>query len=144
MELMMHLNQLAACSFAVLGLLAVAGAAQARDGNLGTPIPGGAAPETASGDRWAVIGSGCVFSRGKGFVSAVSDGTGACIVKFNKNVTRCLYVATIGLPGISGTEIPGQIAVVRRVTDPNAVYVTTQDSAGTLANRGFHLLVGCG
>jgi hypothetical protein len=140
----MHLHKLVACSFIALGLLAAGGTVQAGDGNRGTPVPGGAAPETASGDRWAVIGSGCVFNRGKGFVSAVSDGTGACIVKFNKNITRCVYVATIGLPGISGTETPGQIAVVRRVTDPNAVYVTTQDSAGIPANRGFHLLVGCG
>lgn len=142
----MYLHKLAACSFAALGLLAVAaGAAQAGDGNRGTPIPGsGIEPATATGDRWAVIGRGCVFNRGKGFVSAVSDGTGACIVKFNKNVTRCLYVGTIGLPGISGTETPGQIAVVRRVSDPNAVYVTTQDSAGNLSDRGFHLLVGCG
>lgn len=138
----MYFHRLVACSFAVLSLMAVA--AEAGDGNRGTPVPGGSAARTASGDRWAVIGSGCVFARGKGFVSAVSDGTGACIVKFNRNVTRCVYLGTIGLPGISGTETPGQIAVVRRVSDPNAVYVTTQDSAGNLSNRGFHLLVGCG
>jgi hypothetical protein len=127
--------------------IVTASAAMADKGeNSGPAVAAGVAPATASGDRWAVIGSGCIFSRGKGVVSVTrgDSATGSCVVRFNKNVTGCVYVGTIGLPGSVGVSPPGEITVVRRNSVPQAVYVATYNSAGTQTDRGFHLLVGCG
>ena len=120
--------------------------AVAAEPNAGPGVPGGIAPATASGDRWAVIGAGCVFSRGKGVVSVLrgDTATGSCVVRFNMTVTGCVYNATIGLPGISGTSPPGFVTVVRRNTVPQAVYVELRNSGAALADLGFHLVVGCG
>jgi hypothetical protein len=118
----------------------------AKGENSGPAVAAGVAPATASGDRWAVINAGCSFARGKGVVSVTrgDSATGSCVVRFNKNVTGCVYVGTIGLSGSVGVSAPGEITVVRRNTIPQAVYVATYNSAGTLTDRGFHLLVGCG
>jgi hypothetical protein len=118
----------------------------AKSENSGPAVAAGVAPATASGDRWAVINSGCIFARGKGVVSVTrgDSATGSCVVRFNKTVTGCVYVGTIGLSGSVGVSAPGEITVVRRNTIPQAVYVSTYSSSGSQSDRGFHLLVGCG
>lgn len=126
-------------------LFAFSSASIAGKPNTGTPDLGGIGSATASGDRWAVVNSDSSFARGKG-VAQVTRGdtaTGSYVVRFNRNVTSCMYQATIGLSGISGVENPGEISVVRRVSNANSVYVETRDSGGILADRGFHLYVGC-
>jgi hypothetical protein len=68
---------------------------------------------------------------------------GAFIVGFDRNVRSCAYVATIGLPGAATTEEPGFITTVGAAVSVNAVFVTTHDVAGALADRDFHLQVIC-
>ncbi len=127
-------------------IVTASAAMAAKSENAGPAVGVGVAPATASGDRWAVIDAGCTFARGKGVVSVTrgDSATGSCVVRFNKNVTGCVYVATIGLSGSVGVSSPGEITVVRRNTIPQAVYVATYNSGGSQTDRGFHLLVGCG
>lgn len=142
-----NLQQAVRC-LAIAGVLVgalSAASAYAAPQNRGVIVPGGAAAETASGDRWAVVNRNATLARGKGVV-AVSRGdtaSGSYIVTFNKDVTRCLWTATIGLPGTIGVEQPGEITTVRRFNNPRAVYVTTHNSSGAQQDRAFHLFVGC-
>jgi hypothetical protein len=63
-------------------------------------------------------------------------------VVFNRDVSDCAYVATIG---DSGDRIPpsGEISVARRSGNDNAVFIATYDSDGNPANREFYLAVHC-
>jgi hypothetical protein len=72
-----------------------------------------------------------------------SNLVGAFVVFFDRNVRDCAYVATIGLPGAVSTEQPGFITTVGAAVSADAVFVTTHDVAGTLADRSFHLQVSC-
>ena len=62
-------------------------------------------------------------------------------VIFDRDVTHAAYVASIGSPEFSGIEQTGEITVVGRVGNPRGVFITTTDSAGNFADRGFHLVV---
>jgi len=75
--------------------------------------------------------------------SAAHLSTGSYEVIWNRNVRGCAYIATIGLSGSSGSSPSGEITVVGRVNRVRGVFLTTHDSTGTLADRGFHLVVVC-
>jgi hypothetical protein len=62
---------------------------------------------------------------------------GAYEVVFSRNVTRCAYVATIGLSGSSGVSPSGAITVVGRFGNPNGVFIATSNSGGTPTDLGF-------
>jgi hypothetical protein len=113
--------------------------------NVGTARSGPAAnPDVAKKDRSAVVNADGTIARGKGVVSVThSAGAGSYIVFFNKNVRNCTYVATIGLGGASGTSARGFITTVGAAAGEDGVFVTTDDTAGNPAERGFHLYVGC-
>jgi len=132
---------------AIVGLGAVAApvAFSAGGDNVGPAQVGPAAsPDVAKKDRWAVIDANGAIARGKGVVSVThSAGAGSYIVFFDKNVTACLFSATIGLSGSSGTSARGFITTVGAAAGATGVFVTTDDISGTPAERGFHLYVGC-
>jgi hypothetical protein len=93
---------------------------------------------------WAVVdGTTGNLDRGNGVTFTNKSDTGDYQVRFNKNVRNCVYVATVGLPGSLGVELPGQIGVVGENASVNGVWIDTYDSAGTEADRSFHLLVDC-
>lgn len=69
------------------------------------------------------------------------DGDGVYRVLFSQNVSRCAWVATIGLPN-DGVPPPGEISVAGLI-NPNAVQVRTFISNGNPADRPFHLAVHC-
>ena len=99
----------------------------------------------ASADRWAVVNQNGTLARGKGATAsgyAYPGVLGAYRVVFNKNVSQCMYVATLGTEYPS-TPASGEIAVAPDVADVRAVHVVTRNSAGVATNRPFHLLVGC-
>lgn len=128
-----------------MAALSVAGNAVAVENASGTADRPAVGSATATGDRWAVVNGNGTFARGKG-VAQVSRGetpAGSYIVRFNRDVTSCMYQATIGLADIKGVSAPGEITVVRRYNDANAVYVTTSNSSGVRTDLGFHLYVGC-
>ncbi len=131
----------------VAGLIAVTApvASGAGGDNVGPAATGPAAsPDTQKKDRYAVVDANGAIARGKGLVSVThTAGAGSYIVIFNKNVRSCVYDATIGLSGASGTSARGFITVVGAAVDVNGVFVTTDDISGNAAERGFHLQVGC-
>jgi len=124
----------------------IASGAVGGGGDNSGPVATGAKPgiDVAKQDRWAVVNADGTFGRGKGVVSVThTAGAGSYIVLFNKNVRSCMYVATIGLSGDSGTSLRGFITTVGAAVDVKGVFVTTDDTAGNPAERGFHLYVGC-
>ena len=70
-------------------------------------------------------------------------GAGSYIVKFDRDVRSCSYTASIGLSGASGTSARGFVTVVGAAGFTNGVFVTTDDTSGSTAERGFHLQVLC-
>jgi hypothetical protein len=90
---------------------------------------------------YAVVNADGSLARGFQAVEARNLGTGFYEVIFNVDVTGSAYIATIGSSATSGIEQTGEITVVGRAGTPNGVFVTTTDSAGTFADRGFHIAV---
>jgi hypothetical protein len=110
---------------------AAAGTPRAADGTLGMALMGA-----------SVTGTG-TLTRGSGVTAAnrIGVSTGEYTVFFDRDITDCIYTATIG-PGGGGAAV-GQISVAQRLLTENGVYVATQDSAGAQADRPFHLTVFC-
>uniref|UniRef100_B8HR20 Secreted protein n=1 Tax=Cyanothece sp. (strain PCC 7425 / ATCC 29141) TaxID=395961 RepID=B8HR20_CYAP4 len=102
-----------------------------------------ATTQTELDERFAVVSSTGTLARSVGVVSAAKlTGTGNYQVIFNRNVTECVYEATIGNPG-TGVAPAGQITVASRAGNVNGVFIKTYDSAGRASDRPFHLYVGC-
>lgn len=94
---------------------------------------------------WAVIETNGTLIRGRNVVRAKRLATGQYEVVFTGDVSRGVYVASIGRPGIA-TEPSGQIGVALRCCLPAAeanrgVWVDTHDSDGNYSDRAFHLVV---
>lgn len=109
---------------------------------------GGAAQRLRSGRActlFAVVNTNGTLARGCGVRSSrkVPGSAGAYEVIFDRNVGDCCYVATIGLSGGINSSPTGQITVVGRFNNANGVFVTTHNSMGSLADRGFHIAVHC-
>jgi hypothetical protein len=94
---------------------------------------------------WAVVdGDGEAIVRGNGAVSVNRSSAGVYQVRFTRNVRDCAYVASVGLTGFSGNPQPGEIGVVGENASVTGVWIQTFNSAGTSADRDFHLIVDCG
>lgn len=94
---------------------------------------------------WAVIETNGTLVRGRNVVRSKRLTTGQYEVVFTGDVSRGVYVASIGRPGIA-TEPSGQIGVALRCCLPAAeankgVWVDTHDSNGAYSDRAFHLVV---
>lgn len=96
---------------------------------------------------WALIdadvGTASVV-RSRGATGASSPGTGRYVVTFNRNITTCGIVATLG-DATAETGSPGEISLDQ--PEGNAVEVNTYSSAGApedqLETNGFYLQVTC-
>jgi len=94
---------------------------------------------------WAVVETDGTLVRGRNVTRVTHLGQGVYEVVFTDDVSRGVYVATIGRPGIA-TEPPGEIGVALRccLTGAEAnhgVWVDTHDSTGAASDRAFHLVV---
>ena len=96
---------------------------------------------------WAVVETDGTLVRGRNVKYSKYLGTpGQYEVAFTGDISRGVYVATIGRPGIA-TEPAGEIGVALRCCPPlpsdfgKTVWVDTHDSNGNYANRAFHLVV---
>jgi hypothetical protein len=76
-----------------------------------------------------------------GGVTADKTGTGGYFVDFQRDVSSCASVATIGPSGTGSTL--GQIGVADQNGNNEAVQVITADSEGALDNQPFRLVVVC-
>ena len=69
---------------------------------------------------------------------------GSYEVVFMSDVTGCALTATIGRTDSANLDpLSGEIGTAYRNGVPNAVYVKTRDSAGSKADRPFHVTVLC-
>lgn len=99
-------------------------------------------------NNWAVVSSSGSLVRSSGTVGSVTAahvGTGQYEVTFSKDVSGCVYEATIG---DTATAVPaqGQISVSgdTDTDNPNDVFVQTFDkTGGTATDSPFHLYVSC-
>jgi hypothetical protein len=96
------------------------------------------------GQRWAVVNADGSLARDRGATSAASLGVdGQYEVVFNRSVSACAYVATLG-DATASTGAEGVVTVAPRDGNANGVFVQTFDVlTGTEANLPFHLAVFC-
>ena len=143
----------------LLGAVAIAATAGLL---AGTALAGGGAngiaPRAAAGANFptgtAIKVKGAAVINGDGTVlrsstlpftlsSSTRLGTGLYQLIWNHNVTGCGWVATIGVGTFGGSVPGGEITTAGRAGNTNGVFVETFNSAGTLADLPFHLIVIC-
>ena len=98
-----------------------------------------------AGRLFAVVNSDGTLARGSDAVSGSvnhTPGTGNYEVTFDRDVTGCAYVASIGTAD-SGNAGSGSIGVSPRRRNPNGVFVDTEDLNDNDADIPFHLIVMC-
>jgi hypothetical protein len=93
--------------------------------------------------KFAVVGKGGVIARGKHALSARRITRGEYSVHFDRDVSRCVFLATVGATGTTPVVNPGTISVARG-RKPHNVFVTTVGRSGSVANFPFHLAANCG
>jgi hypothetical protein len=94
---------------------------------------------------WAVVSNKGVLVRGgAGTLSATALlELGAYEVVFNRDVSDCAYIATVG-SAEAGSTSAGMIAVATRLGNPDAVFVETFGEKGKpTGSQSFHLAVFC-
>ena len=101
----------------------------------------GLEPSQIGGELFAVVRADGTLARGSSVTRVTSIGTGSYHVIFDRDVTGCAYVATIGVPGTSLILPTGQTSVSTGNSD--SVLVLTTGSDGTAVDRPFHLAVLC-
>jgi hypothetical protein len=127
-------------------------AGQVPAGRVGPPGPAGpAGPTGATGPTGtsgasastlsAVLAANGSLSRSSGVQTTSKLGTGKYNVRFNKNVTNCVWHATIGSPA-TGT-VTGMASTELANGTNDTIAVTTLSAAGAAADRPFHLSVLC-
>jgi hypothetical protein len=90
---------------------------------------------------WAVIATNGTTSRNSHVTSSEKAATGQYVVIFDRDVKACAFVGSLG--GVAAESVVGQISVTRRSINANGVFVRTYDSAGSAADKSFHLAVFC-
>jgi 3-deoxy-D-manno-octulosonic acid (KDO) 8-phosphate synthase len=134
----------------LLGSVAIVSAAQRGTSNGGAASVEPQSPiGTAVGSAllWAAINADGSTARSDGgnvgATRKLPGFNGSYEVIFRRNVTGCIYVATIGNAG-AGNPLHGSIVVAARAGNVNGVFVETRDSpTGPLSDRPFHLFVNC-
>jgi hypothetical protein len=92
----------------------------------------------------SIEADGSLF-RGVGVVSNTHLGganSGLYQVLFERDVTECFYVATLGR-GTADNAANGFIEATPRANNANGVFVSTTSTADAAADRAFFLLVFC-
>jgi hypothetical protein len=89
-----------------------------------------------------VVAANGFLSRGFGVVSSQNSSEGIYVVRFSRNITNCVYVATLGDPG-PGTPNGGLITLASSILNNRSVVVVTRKMDQHLDSRNFHLFVIC-
>jgi hypothetical protein len=76
-------------------------------------------------------------------VGPTAIGDGAYEVIFDRDVTQCAYVATLGVSDAEEVLGRGGASVAARFLETNGVFVQTYDAAAADHDIGFHLAVFC-
>ena len=104
------------------------------------PAAAGAAFTGKAQTLFAVVNPNATLARGYGAVKAVHVATGDYEVDFGRRLLKCVFTATLGS---SGSAPVGYAGVVGRNNVKAGVYVHMFNSAGTVTDAGFHLIVAC-
>jgi hypothetical protein len=95
----------------------------------------------AGSSLWAVINPDGTIARRSGVLSASHIQTGIYRVQFNRNITQCAWLATIG--SAVSTTLYGMIEAELGSSTTDTVQVGTRDIHGDPADRGFIVTVLC-
>jgi hypothetical protein len=115
--------------------------AAGKDGAAG---PAGPAGHDAAGSvAFAVVRGNGQLDRGSHIANTSHGQAGLYTVVTDRDVSGCAFLASVGAAGTDGS-LSGEISVERiNAANTNAVEVKTRDSAGSYADRAFHLAVIC-
>jgi hypothetical protein len=113
---------------------------------VGTAAVVGAARPVAPATLWAVVNLDGTLARGSSAVSSSQLGVdGQYEVVFNRDVSRCAYVASGGEATALGADDAVVFTVAPRFGNANGVFIQEWD--GVLGydsySSGFHLIVAC-
>ncbi len=75
-------------------------------------------------------------------MTAEEERPGEYKVVFNRNITKCAYIGSIGTVG-SEFAPAGMVGIGGVSGNPDAVFVETYDTAGTHVALPFHIAVFC-
>jgi hypothetical protein len=114
---------------------------QGTAGDAGPAGPTGPPGQSATA-LWGVIESNGNEIRGSHVSTSSTIGMGAYSVIFDRDVTTCGFVATVGVTGFLGNPI-GYATVAGSPVSSQAVTVHTFGTAGAAANLPFHVAVFC-
>jgi hypothetical protein len=125
------------------------GSLGAADFKAGTLLKGDKGdPGTPGADAtnlWAVLNPDGTLNRGSHVVSSgkvdYSGTTGSYEVIFDRDVTNCVYMGTLG--GANTVLSQGQITTFPRNNNVDGVFIFTYDDAGVRADRLFQVAVLC-
>lgn len=106
------------------------------------PSPPGADGTLGMAILSSVVKSDGTIFRSAGATAATQLATGEYEVDFDRDVSGCAYISTVG-SATAGAVDRGQSDVAPRVGNPNGVYVETLDSGGNYYSLPFHLIVFC-
>ena len=91
---------------------------------------------------WAVVSAAGRLEKGSGAVSVKTEPGAVYQVKFNRNITKCAHLGTVGAPDFERTE-HGDIDVQGLVGTKDSLVIETFNNAGSAAERGFNVAVFC-
>jgi hypothetical protein len=95
---------------------------------------------------WAVVTINAdhtiTVNRSKGVTASSRLGTGQYRITFNRDVSRCVYSATIESTS-GGGEISAFGGPLQGVVTEREVLVSTYDNSGSFDDEPFHLVVNC-
>ena len=94
------------------------------------------------GVLFAQVNADGTLANSSGGVTSLRVGTtGSYEVDFARNITSCAFVATVGPSG--GGSALGEVNVADRAGNAEAVFVDTNNSDGSTADKPFSLIVVC-
>lgn len=114
--------------------------ANGAPGARGAPGVAGAPGKPATA-LWAVVNANGTLARGSHVASAAALSPGIDEVVFDRDVTGCAYVASVGDPGFGANF--GFVSVSKRGGKPNGVFVEIANTAGTITALPFAVAVFC-
>ena len=92
---------------------------------------------------FAVVNSDGTKLRGKAVASTSRLSAGTYDVRFNRNVSACAWTGTVGFRTFGGSTGPAIITVTGRAGTNNGLFVSTYNSAGSLTDEPFLVVVVC-
>jgi hypothetical protein len=117
-------------------------------GAAGAAGPAGAAGATGADGAgtpspFAVVTTDGKLDRGSHIASVSHSPGGVYTVNADRDITKCAFVAGIGAAGVDGS-LSGEVSTERiNAAMTKSVEIKTRDSAGTPADRAFHLAIIC-